>query len=97
MQMKASNSFMSNIGKDKEEKRERGGGVERSRRAVQPQIFQGAVLHIKSKWSHCKVILFVFIVRMPSVIVVWLQGKWGQERVEEKPSKKRCQEEFSTW
>ena len=55
MQMKASNSFMSNIGKDKEEKRERGGGVERSRRAVQPQIFQGAALHIKIKWSHCKV------------------------------------------
>ena len=55
MQMKDSNSFMSNIGKDKEEKRERGGGVERSRRAVQPQIFQGAALHIKIKWSHCKV------------------------------------------
>ena len=44
---------------------------------MQPQIFQGAVLHIKSKRSHCKVILFVFIVRMPSVIVVWLQGKVG--------------------
>ena len=44
---------------------------------MQPQIFQGAVLYIKSKRSHCKVILFVFIVRMPSVIVVWLQGKVG--------------------
>ena len=54
--MEASNSFMSNIGKDKEEKRERGEGIERSRRAVQTQIFQGAALHIKIKWSHCKVI-----------------------------------------
>ena len=75
MWMEASNSFMSNIGKDKEEKRERGEGLERSRRAVQTQIFQGAALHIKIKWSHCKIIQFVFIGRMPSVIMEWLQGK----------------------
>ena len=77
MWMEASNSFMSNIGKDKEEKRERGEGIERSRRAVQTQIFQGAALHIKIKWSHCKIIQFVFIGRMPSVIMEWLQGKVG--------------------
>lgn len=36
--MEASNSFMSNTGKDREENRERGGGVERNRSAVQPDI-----------------------------------------------------------
>ena len=77
MWMEASNSFMSNIGKDKEEKRERGEGIERSRRAVQTQIFQGAALHIKIKWSHCKIIQFVFIGRMPSVTMEWLQGEVG--------------------
>ena len=50
------------------------GEVERSRTAVQPQIFQGAALHIKIKCSHCKIIWFVFIGRMPSVTMVWLQG-----------------------
>ena len=77
LRMEASNSFMSNIGKDKEDERKRRGGVERSRSAVQPQIFQGALLHIKLKWSHCKVIQFVFIGRMPSVIMKWLQGEVG--------------------
>ena len=71
--MEASNSFMSNTGKDREENRERGGGVERNRSAVQPQIFQGAVLHVKIKWSHCKIIQLVFIGRMPSLIMEWLQ------------------------
>ena len=56
---------------------QRGGGVERSRSAVQPLIFQGAVLHIKIKGNHCKVISFVLIGRMPSVIMEWLQGKVG--------------------
>ena len=54
--MEASNSFMSNTGKDKEEKREKGGGVERCRRTMQPQIFQVAVLDIKIEWTHCKII-----------------------------------------
>ena len=36
---------------EREEGELRGTGV-----AVQPQIFQGAVLHIKIKWSHCKII-----------------------------------------
>ena len=75
--MEASNSFMSNTGKDREEKRQRGGGVERSRSAVKPQIFQGAVLHIKFKWTHCKIIQFIFIGRMPSLIMEWLQGEVG--------------------
>ena len=75
--MEASNSLMSNTGKDREENRERGGGVERNRSAVQPQIFQGAVLHIKIKWSHCKIIRLVFIGRMPSLIMEWLQGEVG--------------------
>ena len=56
---------------------QRGGGVERSRSAVQPLIFQGAVLHIKIKWSHCKIIQLVFIDRMPSLIMEWLQGEVG--------------------
>ena len=53
------------------------GGAERSRTAVQPQIFQGAALHIKIKCSHCKIIRFVFIGRMPSVTMEWLQGEVG--------------------
>ena len=75
--MEASNSLMSNTGKDREENRERGGGAERNRSAVQPQIFQGAVLHIKIKWSQCKIIRLVFIGRMPSLIMEWLQGEVG--------------------
>lgn len=54
-----------------------GRGVETSRSAVQPQIFQGAAFHIKIKWSHWKVIRFVFIGRMPSVTMEWLQGEMG--------------------
>ena len=53
------------------------GGAERSRTAVQPQIFQGAALHIQIKCSHCKIIRFVFIGRMPSVTMEWLQGEVG--------------------
>ena len=41
------------------------------------QIFQVAVLHIKIKWSHCKIIQLVFIGRMLSLIMEWLQGKVG--------------------
>ena len=40
---------------------------------MQPQIFQVAVLHIKIKWSHCKIIRLVFIGRMLSLIMEWLQ------------------------
>ena len=36
--MEASNSFMSNTGKDREENRDRRGGIERNRSAVQPDI-----------------------------------------------------------
>ena len=47
---------------------------------MQPQIFQVAVLHIKIKWSHCKIIRLVFIGRMLSLIMEWLQGKGGDRR-----------------
>ena len=49
----------------------------RCRSAVQPQIFQVAVLHIKIKWNRCKVIQFVLIGGMPSVIMEWLQDEVG--------------------